>query len=316
MDSLPIDTSHPAVRDYLSLVRLQVLTPLSLLINIAAVSTCAFLVNPSIGGIAKLHPTSITPRPSVIAAYVGAIYLGQIGYCLMLVMASKPETKRALVKGVGFSLVLANLVMALWAISWVLQWWLASTILQGILLLLLFYSNLALLIYHPPESERPLDTALIHAPMRFFFILPFSILFSLCLFITLGLTYVPKPGEGPPRDYSKWHAWTGFGVVFGTNLVGMLVILLRRDIVWAAAATWICVSIWSLRPKPAPVYITVIVFTILHPLSLIVSFVYDKFVKGRRQAVLLAGEEPALYNPRAPPGPNGPPREIDEETWG
>lgn len=45
------------------------------------------------GGISKLHPTAISPRPSVIAAYVGAIYLGQIGYCLLLVMARKPETK-------------------------------------------------------------------------------------------------------------------------------------------------------------------------------------------------------------------------------
>lgn len=93
MDSLPIDTNHPAVRDYLSLVRLQVLTPLSLLINIATVATCALIVNPSIGGVSKLHPTSISPRPSIIAAYVGVIFLGQIGYCLLLVLAGKPETK-------------------------------------------------------------------------------------------------------------------------------------------------------------------------------------------------------------------------------
>lgn len=112
MESLPLDTSHPAVRDYLSLVRLQVLTPLSLLVNIAIVSTCALVVNPSIGalrhacalaenltcsaragGISKLHPTAISPRTSVLSAYVGAIFLGQIGYCLLLVMARKPETK-------------------------------------------------------------------------------------------------------------------------------------------------------------------------------------------------------------------------------
>lgn len=71
--------------------------------------------------------------------------------------------------------------MALWAISWVMQWFLLSTILQGILLLLLIFSNMVLLIYHPPASSRPLDTALIHAPLRFFLVLPLNVLFSLCL---------------------------------------------------------------------------------------------------------------------------------------
>ena len=49
MEALPLDMSHPAVREYLSLVRLQVLTPLSLLINIATIAVCAAVVNPSIG---------------------------------------------------------------------------------------------------------------------------------------------------------------------------------------------------------------------------------------------------------------------------
>ena len=93
MDSLPIDTSHPAVRDYLSLVRLQVLTPLSLLINIAAVGVCTFVVNPSIAQVSRLFPTSITPNASAIGIYVAVVFLGQIGYCLLLVVASKSETK-------------------------------------------------------------------------------------------------------------------------------------------------------------------------------------------------------------------------------
>lgn len=93
MESLPIDTSDPAVRDYLSLVRLQVLTPLSLLINIATVAVCAFVVTPSIAGVSRLYPTSITPDASAIAVYLLVVFLGQIGYCLLLVMASKTETK-------------------------------------------------------------------------------------------------------------------------------------------------------------------------------------------------------------------------------
>lgn len=93
MDGLPIDTSHPAVKDYLALIRLQVLTPLSLLINIAAVVTCTFVVDPSIATVSDLHPTSITPDAAVIGVYLAVVFLAQIGYCLLLVLASKTETK-------------------------------------------------------------------------------------------------------------------------------------------------------------------------------------------------------------------------------
>ena len=67
-DELPIDVSHPAVRDYLALVRyliyfgpcsvctalmnsfrLQVLTPLSLLINITTIMVCTLVIHPNLG---------------------------------------------------------------------------------------------------------------------------------------------------------------------------------------------------------------------------------------------------------------------------
>ena len=93
METPPLDITQPAIRDYLALVRLQVLTPLSLLLNVATVVACSTLVTPGIGSIARLHPTSITPDMNAIASYVGVIILGQIGYCVILVMAKKPETK-------------------------------------------------------------------------------------------------------------------------------------------------------------------------------------------------------------------------------
>ncbi|KAG0698943.1 hypothetical protein DFH29DRAFT_983708 [Suillus ampliporus] len=307
MDSLPIDVSHPAVRDYLSLIRLQVLTPLSLLINIAAVLVCSVIVKPSAGSVIKSHPTSISPSPSLIAAYVAAIFLGQIGYCILLVMARKPETKTTLVRAVGLSLVFANWLMALWAISWVLEFFLISTILLGFLVLCLLYSNITLLIYHPPTSSRPLDMALIHAPLRFFLILPLSLLFPYSLFITLGLFYSP----GHPDHYGRF-AWPGFGVTFGANLIGLVVILMHCDIVWAVAATWICASIWSATPKPAPVYITVVLFTVLHPLALVGTFIYRRLINREGRIALPADEE----HDTASSGRRGP-REVDTEVlWG
>lgn len=46
-----------------------------------------------IGGVSKMYPTAITPKPSMIAIYILAIYIGQIGYCVLLVLARKHETK-------------------------------------------------------------------------------------------------------------------------------------------------------------------------------------------------------------------------------
>jgi hypothetical protein len=62
-----------------------------------------------------------------------------------------------------------------------MKFFLAATILAGLLLLLLIYANIVLLVYHKPTSARPFDTALIHAPMRFFLILPLEILFPISL---------------------------------------------------------------------------------------------------------------------------------------
>ncbi len=68
--------------------------------------------------------------------------------------------------------------MTLTLVYQVLQWFIVSSVLLGILSLLLLYCNLVLLIYHSPTSSRPLDTALIHAPLRLFFILPFMVLLA------------------------------------------------------------------------------------------------------------------------------------------
>jgi hypothetical protein len=91
--SVPFDTTAPEVRDYLSLVRLQVLTPLSLLVNVATLVICTVVVSPSLADISLQFPTTITPKPWMIAIFIVAIWVSQIGYCIMLVLARKPETK-------------------------------------------------------------------------------------------------------------------------------------------------------------------------------------------------------------------------------
>lgn len=167
--------------------------------------------------------------------------------------------------------------------------------------------------------------------------------------MAIGLTYTPVgPGE-PPRSYGSWHALAGFGVLLGTNLASLLVIVTRGDLVWCAAATWVTVSVWTAQPKPAPVYvrvrsptdtlisnshvgqITALTFTVLHPIAFVTSLVWRRFCSPSRQnrAIVLPGDEadhPALYGSTQTNGGTGTgaraaelergPREVEDETWG
>ncbi|KAI0246108.1 hypothetical protein BJV78DRAFT_1257681 [Lactifluus subvellereus] len=275
---LPIDFSNPEIRDYMSLVRLQVLTPLSLLINIATVLVCTLVLRPSLGDVTRSHPASISPSVLTIAAYVFAIYLGQIGYCTLLVVARKPETKGTIIKGVGLALVFANWAMAGWAIAWVFEAFLTSTILLGILTLLLIYSNVVLIVYHVPTWHRPLDLAFIHAPVRLFLILPLSLLFPYSLFVTLGHAW--NPSHPDQHEKKQWEEFTYLLIV---NIIGLLIVALRRDWVWCLGATWVCVSIWLKKPKPIAIYIVAIMFTVLHPITLIAAVLAGNLTRKRRE---------------------------------
>lgn len=68
--------------------------------------------------------------------------------------------------------------------------------------------------------------------------------------VTLGHAWNPAH-----KDHYREHQWEGFGVILGVNLLGLLIIAIRRDIVWCVGATWINVAIWATKLKPAPVYV-------------------------------------------------------------
>ena len=81
-----------------------------------------------------------------------------------------------------------------------------------------------------------------------------------CSSISLG--YYWRPGD--TNAYNS-YAWEGFAVVFIINVLEAVFIVIGRDIVWAAAATWTALSIWRETPKSAPVSVsyTPFVFDIL-----------------------------------------------------
>ena len=54
---------------------------------------CTLVVSPDLKDIINIHPTVLSPLPHMLAVYVVAIYICQVGYCVLLVFARKPETK-------------------------------------------------------------------------------------------------------------------------------------------------------------------------------------------------------------------------------
>ena len=55
----------------------------------------------------------------MVAAYAAGVGALQVGYCVLLALSGTPETKRALIKGCGTPLMLANWAMGFWAAAWV-----------------------------------------------------------------------------------------------------------------------------------------------------------------------------------------------------
>jgi len=77
---LPLDFGHPAVREYVNPIHLQVLTPLSTLVFIAAVLATELIVHPSLSEVIGLWRTFISPRTSLVAFYLLGHQIGRIPY--------------------------------------------------------------------------------------------------------------------------------------------------------------------------------------------------------------------------------------------
>jgi len=192
-------------------------------------------------------------------------------------VAKKTETRETVVHGVGVRLVFAQWFMAVNVVAFTLQWFIASLVFTSISLLLLLWIHITLYIY-PPHRSRPLDTAVIHTPLRLLLIITFLQDFPQVLFIVLGWYH----HNSRPEEYSK-YGWQAVAFIVSFNLVGLIEVALRLDFVWAVAGMWIMVGQLLKRPKPAPVFASLLVFAILYPLVFISVFVWRR-MRARRAA--------------------------------
>ncbi|KEP49162.1 signal peptidase complex catalytic subunit SEC11 [Rhizoctonia solani 123E] len=268
----PFDTADPRTRLALKLLRLQVLTPLSVLINVAANLVCALVISPSMAEIMELFPNGMTPKTEMVGFYMTVVYVLLIGFCVLLITARNPETKETLVNGVGLRLVVVNWLMTAWAALWALQLFIPSTVVLGIVALLLGWIAFSLFWYTPGGPlTRPFDNLFIHSPLKLWFLITITLDFPLSLFIALGWNY---PYTRP--DMYADRQWEAFAFIASMHAAGVIWVFFRQDLIVTIGGLWIVLSIMLRRPKAAPVFAVLIIFAVLYPLTYISTMAWKR----------------------------------------
>ncbi|KAF9518761.1 hypothetical protein BS47DRAFT_1325078 [Hydnum rufescens UP504] len=291
--SLPFDSSHPAIRLALKHARLQAFTPMAVLLNVAAVVICAVVLNPSSKEVSDNFSTPFNPNPTALALYWLVTFVLLISYCLLLIVANKPEKQEMMVYGVGLCLVFVQCFMALNIVAFTLKFFIASLVFTSLSLLFLVWIHLSLYMY-PPHHSRPVEFILIHTPIRLLIVVTFLQELPQLLFIVLGWTY----HASKPDDHQK-HAWQAVAFIVAFNMAGVLEVALRGDFVWAFAGTWIIIGQLIARPKPAPVFAADLIFTIVYPVLYVTLFVWRHLSGGGRIALPIDEEEAEISRARA-----------------
>ncbi|PWN52888.1 hypothetical protein IE53DRAFT_384637 [Violaceomyces palustris] len=278
-------------------VRIQVLTPLSVLLQLTTMIICSFLVHPSLGSVGRLHPTYMSPNENFILFYWAVLYLLLIGFSTLAVLSRQSETKKALVHGVGTRLALANYLMVLWAIFWVLNRTITfelATGCLGVIALLLLYNSIVLAVWYKPSSRHPLDWLFIHVPVKMFLVVILQVDLWQQLFMALAWE--------APYDLNK-GLWPAFGITTGLGVLSSLWIFATGDFTWTVAGIYLNAGLLMHKKitvagdvsRPA-VHTAAIILSMALQLTALVSSLAWSRIEARREgriALPLSPEEEA-----------------------
>ncbi|QRW26045.1 interferon-induced 6-16 family protein [Rhizoctonia solani] len=222
--------------------------------------------------IMDLFPNGMTPKTEMVGFYMTVVYVLLIGFCVLLITARNTETKETLVNGVGLRLVVVNWLMTAWAALWALQLFIPSTIVLGIVALLLGWIMFSLVWYTPGGPlTRPFDSLFIHSPLKLWFLITLTLDFPLSLFIALEWNY---PYTRP--DMYARKQWEAFAFIVSMHAAGVLWVFFRQDLTITIGGLWIVLSILLRRPKGAPVFAALIIFAVLYPLTYISTMAWKR----------------------------------------
>ncbi|KAG9047926.1 hypothetical protein FS837_001182 [Tulasnella sp. UAMH 9824] len=307
-----LNAQDPDTRLVLKLLRLQVLTPLAVLVNIASFLICSIVVKPSMRDLNRAFPTAITPNAGMIAMLWIIVFAGEVLFCMLLVVGRKHHTRETMVYGVGLRLVLANWVMVAWSIAFTLKAWLPSTILLGVLTLFILWINFSL-IWYPPTASRPADFLAIHLPLRLWLLILLLSSLPQSIFITLDWVFSP---DHPEVDYDH-RSWEAFAFIVGVNALGLVWVFIKRDLVWTIGGVWVMVALMSKRPKGVPVFTATILVAVLYPLVWITGLAWHRLREKDKQAAAIAlpPEDPQAREELARARAEGTPPDGAAQAW-
>ena len=201
-----------------TLTRMQILTPLSVLLQMGVMILCGSkLISPNLQQVSRRHPTYLSPQDSFVLFYWAILYVLLIGFSVFLLLSRTPDTKKALVHGVGTRLALANYMMVLWAIFWILDrplTFVLGTAALGVIALVLLFNALVLAVKYPPSAKHPLDWLFIHVPIKMFLVITIQYDVWQQLFMALGWDF----GSGGHEALLK-GLWPAFGIITGLGSV-------------------------------------------------------------------------------------------------
>ncbi|CCO34205.1 hypothetical protein BN14_08299 [Rhizoctonia solani AG-1 IB] len=162
--------------------------------------------------------------------------------------------------------------MTAWAALWALQLFIPSTIVLGIVAVLLGWIMFSLVWYTPGGPlTRPFDSLFIHSPLKLWFLITLTLDFPISLFIALGWNYPYTR----PDEYAR-KQWETFAFIVSMHAVGVLWVFFRQDLTITIGGLWIVLSIMLRRPKGAPVFAALVIFAVLYPLTYISTMAWRR----------------------------------------
>ncbi len=296
-----------------SLTRMQILTPLSVLLQMGVMILCGSkLIKPNLQQVSRRHPTYLSVQDSFVLFYWAILYVLLIGFSVFLLLSRTPETKKALVHGVGTRLALSNYLMVLWAVFWILDrppTFILGTATLGVIALLLLFNALVLAVRYPPSAKHPLDWLFIHVPIKMFLVITLQYDLWQQLFMALGYDF----GSGG-HDALVQGLWPAFGIVAGLGVFSALWIFATADLTWTAAGIYLNIGLlwhkhFSLiggrddgEPRPAPLTAAIILSISLQAVALVAGVAWRRIKarqEGRIALPLSPEEEAAVYRAEA-----------------
>ncbi|EPQ28446.1 uncharacterized protein PFL1_04272 [Pseudozyma flocculosa PF-1] len=274
-----------------ALVRVQILTPLSVLLQLGVMIICGSkLISPNLGQVSRRHPTYLTVSEPFVLLYWAVLYLLQIGFAVFLLLSRTPETKKAIVHGVGTRLALANYMMVLWAIFWVLDRripFILGTVSLGVIALLLLFNSLVLAVKYRPSKRHPLDWLFIHVPIKMLLVI--TLQYDLWQQLFMALQW--DAGSGHGDQLLQMGLWPAFGIIAGMGVFSALWIFSTADVTWTVAGIYLNIGLlWSKQfpiahpdhPRPAALTAATILAISLQVVAFIASVAWSR-IQARQE---------------------------------